>query len=385
MAVNSKLRSAFLWRMLVKALTVRKGRTAIAVASIMVGAAVVFALTSLYLDISRKMSEELRAYGANFFVGPAASSPDRRFDLATYRKIVASIPGDKLAGASPFLYGVVRLDLGNAVLAGVDFSGLKAISPYWQPEGGWITVDFDERNCIVGRSLAEKMELTVGKTVTVFNRDKTFRTELRVKGIVETGEAADEQMFVNMSLAKKIFGTGGRIDLVMLSVVAEGTEADALAARINSQFPGVEAKPIRKISQSDGRILDKIEGFMALVAAIILVITTLCVNAILSAMVVERTPEIGLMKALGADDRAIVFQFLAETVLICLVGVGLGLLVGFALAQVLGQTVFSAWVSLRPLVVPLTVGISLVAAIAAAVIPIRSAIGIVPARVLKGE
>jgi putative ABC transport system permease protein len=131
--------------------------------------------------------------------------------------------------------------------------------------------------------------------------------------------------------------------------------------------------------------LEKIEGLMALVAATILVITTLCVNATLSAMVAERTPEIGLQKALGAENRAIVAQFLAETALICVAAVAVGLILGFGLAQVLGQAVFNAWVTFRPAVVPLTLIVSLAAALIAAILPVRGAIGVVPARVLKGE
>lgn len=372
-------------RLLYKSLTVRRSRVAVAVASIMVGAAVVSALTLLYFDISSKMSKELRTFGANFFIGAAPAQADRGLDDQTYARVVDAIPHTALTGVSRYLYGVVRLDLGNAVLAGVDFAGLRAIAPYWQVEGKWIGVAFDERHCMIGRRIAETMELAVGDTVTVVNRDHSFQTRLVVKGIMETGEAEDEQVFVNLSLARKLLDAPDRSDFAMASIVAQGADADALADRINRAFPEVDAKPIRKISQSDGRILDKIDGFMALVAGIILVMTSLCVDTTLTAMVVERSAEIGLQKAIGADDRAIVVQFLAETLVICLVGVGLGLALGVGLAQVLGQTVFNAWVSFRAIVVPLTFGASLAAAAAAAAVPIRGATGVVPARVLKGE
>lgn len=371
--------------LLFKALLRRGGRAGVAAASIVVGAAVVAALMSLYLDISIKMSEELRAFGANFYVGPAAAGSERGIAEDTYAAVLAEIPKDRLVGASPLLYGIVRLDLGPAVVAGVDFRGLRQISPYWQVEGTWIGVAFDERNCMIGRRLAESMELKVGDTVTVLSRERDMQTRLAVKGIVDTGAAEDEQMFVNLSLAQRLLDLPGRVDFGMLSLVAQGPEADALAARVNAAVSGIEAKPIRKISQSDGQILEKIEGLMALVAATILVITTLCVNATLTAMVAERTPEIGLQKALGAENKAIVTQFLAETALICVAAVAVGLALGFGLAQVLGQAVFNAWVTFRPVVVPLTLIVSLVAALIAAILPVRGAIGVVPARVLKGE
>lgn len=379
-------RGGMFLRLLFKALTVRKTRVAVAVASIMVGAAVISALSSLYLDISIKMSEELRTYGANFFVGPdTAKDKQRGIDDAAYGEILGLVPADKFVGASPFLYGIVRLDLGNAVLAGVDFDGVRKISPYWQVEGSWIGVDFDERNAMVGRRLAETMELRVGSPVTVINEETGFQTELNVKGIIETGDAEDEQMFVNLSLARKILDAPGMSDFAMLSIIARGAEADTLAETINTRLGGVEARPIRKISRSEGQILGKIDGLMALVAATILIITTLCVNTTLTAMVVERAPEIGLQKALGATHKAIVRQFLSETVLLCAAGVVLGLVFGFAFSQLLGQAVFNSWVTFRPLVAPVTIGISLAAAVIAAVVPIRRAVAVVPARVLKGE
>jgi putative ABC transport system permease protein len=378
-------RAAMFARLVFRALTVRNAQVLVALTSIAVGAAVVSALMCLYLDVSIKMSEELRTFGANFTVGQDPSQDQRGIAESTGAAIAASLPAGTLVGATPVLYGVARLGPGNAVVAGVNFAGLRRISPYWQVEGSWVGVDFDERNAMVGRRLAEAMELKPGRPMTIVNQDGTVQARVTVKGIVDTGDAEDEQVFINLSLAQKLFGMAGRVDLALFSIVARGSEADALADGINRRFAGVQAKAIRKISQSDGQILDKIDGLMALVASTILIITTLCVNATLTAMVARRTPEIGLQKALGAGNAMVMAQFLSETAVLCLTGVVIGLALGFGLAQILGQAVFGGWVTFRPAVVPLTMGISLAAALAAAVIPIRGAIRIVPARVLRGE
>ncbi|WP_319413775.1 ABC transporter permease [uncultured Cohaesibacter sp.] len=385
MAANKKSRLGFGLLMLLKSLTVRKGRVLVAIASIMVGATVVTALTSLYFDVSEKMSHELRAYGANFFLGPSDQAKPHHITVADYEAVLSGIDPEKLTGASPFLYGIVKLKLGDAVMAGVDFKGLRKIYPNWQLEGSWINVDFDDRNCMIGRTLADAMELEVGSSFDVVGRDSGEQISLRVKGIIETGEAQDDQILVNLPVARRLLARPDAVDLAMLSIVATGQDAENLAATINQANPQLDAKPIRKIAQSDGKILDKIEGFMALVAGIILIITSLCVNAILSAMVVERSREIGLQKALGADDGAIIRQFVTETLLIGLIGILLGLLLGFGVAQLLGQTVFNAWVSIRFVVIPLTAGVSLLAAMIAAIIPIRRAVRVLPALVLKGE
>ncbi|MFC0220004.1 ABC transporter permease [Pseudochelatococcus lubricantis] len=371
-----------------RSLLVRSGRLEIALGAIVIGAAIVSALTSLYFDISIKMSQELRAFGPNLIVSPReveADAPGRRgVDEAMLRAAVAAIPPEKLVGGSPYLYGLVRLDLGNAVLMGADLAALHAISPYWQVEGSWVSADFDDRNAMVGRRLAQSMELAPGSVVTIAGADGA-QARVTVKGVMDTGENEDSQIVVNLGLAQRLLGMPGRADFAMVSVAAQGPEADAITAALTERFPELNARPIRKVSENDGQILKRIEGLMALVAAIILVITTLSVNATLTAMITERTPQIGLQKALGASNRDIVAQILAETAAICLAAVAIGLLLGFGLAQLLGQAVFGAWVTFRPVVVPLTLGVSLLAALLAAVLPVRGAVNVVPARVLRGE
>lgn len=378
-----------------RSLAVRSGRLEIALAAIIVGAAIVSALTSLYLDISIKMSQELRAFGPNLIIsardgaegdgaeGDGGAQP-RGVAEALLREAIAAVPADRRVGGSPYLYGLVRLDLGNAVLAGVDLAALRAISPYWQVEGAWITADFDDRNAMVGRRLAQSMELAPGSAVTITGGNGE-QARVTVKGIMDTGENEDSQIVVNLALAQRLLGLPGRADFAMVSVAAQGPQADAITAALAERFPALAARPIRKVSENDGQILDRIEGLMALVAAIILVITTLSVNATLTAMITERTPQIGLQKALGASNRDIVGQILAETAVTCLAAVAIGLLLGFGLAQLLGQAVFGAWVTFRPVVVPLTLGVSLLAALIAAALPVRGAVNVVPARVLRGE
>lgn len=370
---------------LFKSLKIRKNRVAITFFSIAIGAAIITALASLYFDISSKMSRELRAYGANFFIGPQASSGSRTIAARTVEEALMMVPAGKLVGASPYVYGVVRLDLGNAVLAGVDFAGLQRLSPYWQVEGRWITVDFDEDSCMIGKNLARNMELRVGDRVNVVRSDTGFQKSLTVKGIAETGAAEDEQIFVNLALAGQILGQAGKVNHAMLSIAIEGIDIDALARGMQERFPGVDAKPIRKVSYSDGRILEKIKGLMAIVAGIILIVTSLCVMTTLIAIVSERTREIGLMKAIGADDRDIARQFLAETLVIGMAGVAAGLVAGFILAQLLGQAVFGSFISSRMIVIPLTLIPSLGSSLLAAALPVRMAVRVVPAKVLKED
>ena len=385
MAAANISKSRMFLRLILKALTVRKSRVAIAFLSITIGAAVVSALLCVYFDISIKMSRELRTYGANFFIGPSAVSGERTIPLDVYRQALKGIPPDVVVGASPYLYGIVKLGLGNAVLAGIDYAGIQKLSPYWQVDGRWIVTDFDDRSCMVGKSLAQNMELKVGSTITVVSRDRDQQVKLKIKGIVETGQAEDQQVLVNLALAQKILGEEGKINHGMMSLLTQNFDIGALAASSMNRFLGVDAKPIRKVSHSEGKILDKITGLMAMVAIVILSLTTLCMMTTLMAMVVERTSEIGLVKALGADNATVVVQFLSEIGVIAFSGVTAGILLGYGLAQILGQAVFASSISFRPIVIPLTLAISLAAALIAGAIPLKMTVNVIPAQVLKGQ
>ena len=135
----------------------------------------------------------------------------------------------------------------------------------------------------------------------------------------------------------------------------------------------------------EGQVLDKIKGLMGLVSAVILILSSLCVNTTLMAIVGERSREFALQKALGASARDITLQMLAETGIIALAAVVCGVIIGFVLAQILGHAVFNAAIALRAPVLPLTLVLSLLVAAVAAIVPVRRALHVVPASVLKGE
>lgn len=371
------------WRLVWKALLLRKQRVLIVFLALLVGASIVSAMASVYFDINAKMSRELRTFGANFFLGPIPDSERNTIDQAVYRRVLNEAPADLVTGSSPFLYGIVRLEQEQVVLMGVNFSGIRQVAPYWQVEGRWIGVDFDDRHAMMGRNLATKLELKQGDSVAILEDGQ--RHDLVIKGIVETGEATDNYLIVNLELAQRLLNHPGDISNALFSLVNEGNRVESFAAELQQKMPQLTVRPIRRVSASEGKVLDKIKDLMALVSVIILSLTTLCVNITLTAMIGERRKELALQKALGADEWDITRQILTETVLIAVAALVLGMALGFGLAQLLGHTVFFASIDIRWQVIPLSVILCLAAAAVATILPIRQATAIRPAVVLKGE
>ncbi len=376
------------WRM--RLLLLRRGllacrrRATLAVLAISVGASLVVALSSVYLDISIKMSRELRTFGANFYLGPAEDRDGATLPQDEVTRALAAVPTANRIAGSAFLYGTVRLDLGEVVLVGADLPALHRLMPYWQVQGRWINVDFDDRHVMVGRRLADNMHLQAGQTVNVILANGERRS-FQIKAVVETGDAHDGHLFVNLPVAQALLGRSGEVDHVLASIDGSGLDIPDLVRRIEATAPGVHARPILRISAAEGTVLQAIDGLMAGVTVIVLAIVTLCVNAILTAMVADRQAEIGLKKALGADDRRIALEFALETMVLAALAAAAGLVGGLLLAQALGQAMFASWIAFRPLVVPLSLGVILVTALAAAALPIRRATRLAPAVVLKGE
>ncbi len=162
-------------------------------------------------------------------------------------------------------------------------------------------------------------------------------------------------------------------------------QVEGFARQLQQQYPDLEIRPIRKVSASEGQILDKIKGLMGLISAVILILATLCVNTTLIAIVGERAKEFALQKALGAKRRDIIVQIGTEIFIIAFCAILAGLIIGYILAQILGLTVFKASIDMRLPVLPLTIGLSLLVAVAAVIVPTRRALQIEMANVLKGE
>lgn len=369
-----------LWLLVWRALRLRLQRVSVVFAALMVGATIVTALSAVWFDINTKMSEELRTFGANFYIGPGHGASMPQAELQT---ILDQAPNGLIYGASPWLYGMARTELEKVVIVGVWFESLQKLAPYWQVTGNWINVSFDDRNAMVGVKLAERLNVKPGDSITLV--DHNVRKKLMVKGIVESGDATDNMLIVSLDVAQAWLRQPGKISHGLLSVSNDVGQVESYARRLQQQFPDLEIRPVRKVSASEGQVLDKIKGLMGLVSLVILALSSLCVNTTLMAIVGERSREFALQKALGSGNGDIIRQMLLETGIIALAAAVVGWILGYLLAQLLGLTVFNAAISLRLPVLPITLILSLLVAALAAIVPVRRAVSVEPAKVLKGE
>ena len=387
-ADNKVANHSMFWRLIFRAIRLRLQRVLMIFTALTVGASIVTAMAAVYFDINTKMSQELRTFGANFYIGSADGGMINEAEL---NAILQNAPNDLVTASSPYLYGVVRSDLEKIVLMGVNFDAMRTLAPYWQITGSAINVNFDDRNAIIGKSLAERLHLKVGDSLQL-SKNAVEKHRFTIKGIVEAGDATDNMLIVNLEFAQNWLEKEGLANNALLNVKSSSekngnvvNQVDQFADRIMQQYPDLTARPIRKVSASEGQILDKIKGLMGLISLVILVLATLCVNTTLIAIVGERAKEFALQKTLGAKKSDIILQISTEILIIaaCAIIVGLGL--GYLLAQILGLTVFKSYIDMRLPVIPITIALVLLVAFVAVIIPTRRALNINVANALKGE
>ena len=371
------------WRLIFRALRLRLQRVFIIFTALTVGASIVTAMAAVYFDINTKMSQELRTFGANFYIGSADGGMMNQVEL---NAILQKSPDGFITAASPYLYGVARSDLEKIVLMGVNFDAMRILAPYWQITGSAINVNFDDRNAMIGKTLAERLHVKVGDSLQL-SKNAVEKHSFNIKGIVEAGDATDNMLIVNVEFAQNWLDKEGVVNNALLNVQNEqgANTVDQFAEKIMQQYPDLTARPIRKVSASEGQILEKIKGLMGLISLVILVLATLCVNTTLIAIVGERSKEFALQKSLGAKKFDIIRQISTEILIIAFCAIIIGLGLGYLLAQVLGITVFKSYIDMRLPVLPITVVLSLLVAFVAVIIPTRRALSINVANVLKGE
>ncbi|MDO5055414.1 ABC transporter permease [Pasteurella oralis] len=378
--VANKPQSMF-WRLILRALRLRLQRVLIIFAALTVGASIVTAMAAVYFDINTKMSQELRTFGANFYIGSNTSGLIQEQQL---QQILTQAPQGLISAASPYLYGVTRSELEKIVMMGVWFEEMKTLAPYWQITGSQIGVNFDKRNAMIGKTLAERLNLKVGDKITL-SKNAVEKHSFNIKAIIESGDATDNMLIVNLEFAQNWLEKEGQATNALLNVKNDQGQVDSFAAQLQQSYPDLEIRPIRKVSASEGQILDKIKGLMSLISGVILILATLCVNTTLIAIVGERAKEFALQKALGARQQDIIKQIGTETLIIACCAIIAGLIIGYLLAQILGLTVFKAYIDMRLPVIPITIILSLLVAFIAVIVPTRRALEIQTANVLKGE
>lgn len=365
----------------------------LAVVAVAIGAAVTSALLIVSRDVGYQLTGELRALGPNLIVtaadpmGPsplaggeggdardagAAATRERYLDEREVRARLAEAGVDGV----PVLYALATVRGHPVNVAGTDLDHLRRLHPSWKVAPG-------PHASLMGIRLMRRLGVEPGEPLTL-EYANGGHAKVAVGAVVEAGGAADEAWWIPLADLQALTDLPGRASVAEARV--EGVPS-AIEHAVGTLERGgdMRAVVLHALSATEADLLDRTRRLMAMVTVAVLFAALLCAFGTLTDLALERRREVALLKALGASRRDLVRMFGVESTAVGLLGGVSGWIAGVVLAQLIGREVFHAGVRVQWSALPLVLALSLLVANAAALGPIRFALGVEPAAVLKGE
>jgi putative ABC transport system permease protein len=360
------------WRFVFGAVRFRRRRLLLAFSGLAVAATLATALFSVYSDIERKMRREFRGYGANLVIAPASNSQTVPFKAVKEAERLG-------ASAAPFIYTVGRIGDERVVVAGVDFRRAGPLTSYWHVDGARTVEGGD---CLAGSTLAAHFHAGQGQKLALASGPCV------VRGIVTTGGDEDSRLMVPFERAAADAGIQNAASMV--EVRADGQKLEDIRASLARSFPESDVRVLHAVAETEASVVLKIKSAVWFLSLVIFGITTLCVMGNFSALVIERSQEVGILKAIGAPESKIAALFLSESLVLAVISTFAGYAAGLAVAYGIGRKIFSDNTQLPGIGVDFSVfapvmAVTLLVAAMATLLPVSRIWRIEPAVILRGE
>ncbi|HPC59445.1 MAG TPA: FtsX-like permease family protein [Verrucomicrobiota bacterium] len=324
--------------------------TLISVVGVTLGVAVLIIVISVMSGFDRQLREKILGFNTHLKVlKPNRTMPD-------YREVMSQVATQSLVKAvAPFVIGRVLLEtapqngqsqVDAPYVRGIDASLETNISILPQSIVSGV-FDVSNRGLLVGTELAYQLRLEVGDLVTIYspeelrkmrasqgrtNAQAILPDEYEVRGIFDVGYYEYNVSVVMTSLedAQELYVLGNDVHglLVMLEdPYAAPAVAQALSRRLGPEYR-VTTWMQENASLLNALIVEK--NVMFYLLFFIMIVAALCILSALITFVVQKTREIGMLKALGATDLQVSLLFLSQGALVGalgdLAGYGLGML-----------------------------------------------------------
>jgi len=427
------------FRMIAGVLLRQKGKMFMIAFTIALGASLATAMLAVMFDVGDKVNAELKAYGSNITVVPKeASVVSDLYEVEGSTTVPASYLKEEELGNvktifwafnivdfAPFIETQVDVDGTQATIMGTWFNhhlslptgeeldaGVISMRSWWDVvDGRWLdeSVASDASMVMVGTTLAQQLGVGAGDKLELKGKEASGTYE--IAGVFEAGSDEDGQIYAPLDLVQELSGTDGLISSIEVSALTTpDNELSRQAAKDPTKLSAADyetwyctayvssicyqlqevitdsvAKAKRQVAESEGAILDKTQLLMMLITILALVGSALGISNLITASVMERSQEIGLLKAIGAHDRAISALLLVEMIIVAILGGAVGFGVGYGFAQIIGYTVFNSSIALSPVVIPLVVVLVIVVTLAGSIPAIRTVLRLDPAEVLHGR
>ncbi|OCG04932.1 ABC transporter permease [Gilliamella apis] len=393
-------------RMLLSVLVRQKKKLFLIALTVALGVSLATAMLNVMFDVGDKVNQELKAYGANLNIvpkGAALINELYQLDNTDTQAAIQYIKQDDLVKIkmifwaynivdfAPYLTTQVTVNDKPVTLIGTWFNkhltiptgdevdtGMLAMKSWWSIEGNTMKDD-NLQGVMVGETIAKQMNLKLGDSLELISPLTNKKVTLTVNNIFHSGGIEDSQLYVSLPVAQNLANKDGLVERVEVSALTtpendlarkaaqdpnslSRTEWDtwyctayisSIAYQLEELMPDVRVKAIMQVAESEGSILQKTQLLMLLLTVLSLICSALAISNLVTANVIERSTEIGLLKALGATNISVAMLILTEILIIALLGGMVGYFVGLGFAQIIGQTVFGSFIEPKMIIIPL--------------------------------
>lgn len=392
-----------------RSLRARPSRTLLTASGIILGVAVILAISVTNLSALESLKSVFGGASGKAHLVISSSTADGEGFAEDIVRRTANVPGVKAAVPSIQAQALLADDVlpdqmgmsflgavaGGLTIYGIDPSLDSQVREYTIVAGQFLPPDRDVYEVVLGKEYADENDIEVGRDLRILTPNGIER--LRVVGLMSKEGAGQLNNgtfgVVPLRAAQEVFGRVGdldQIDIVATPEAASGAELDELKAALQERlgdeytvtYPAMQGKRVIQM-------LDMYQMGLNFFSVIALFVGAFLIYNAFSMTVVERTREIGMLRAVGMTQRQVMKQILTEAIILGVVGSALGVGAGILLSQglirmmelLLAQEVKEIHIPLKGLAISVLVGICVT--VVAALLPARQAGRISPVEAMR--